>query len=187
MLPLQLLPPSLVSPLPVLPPWCLLVCVCVPVYVHECLFVCVCPCTRDGNPESWPHDKWPPSSPQLAVAETIKKSRQRRAHTKKRKGKKKGRRRTERRKRERAGKEGKPSCTQHNANESLAEAQSCSERVPLTNPPPPSRTPPPLPDKLKSFGAVKHGGEREGRKRRRKERWGEQGRRRDRERGHGRD
>ena len=30
---------------------------------------------------------------------------------------------------------GQPRCKQHNANESLAEAQSCSERVPLTNPP----------------------------------------------------
>lgn len=36
---------------------------------------------------------------------------------------------------ERAGKEGRPSCKQHNANESLAKAQSCSERVPLTKPP----------------------------------------------------
>lgn len=41
--------------------------------------------------------------------------------------------------RERAGKEDKPNCKQNNANESLAEAQSYSERVPLTKPPEPDQ------------------------------------------------
>lgn len=41
--------------------------------------------------------------------------------------------------RAREGKEDEPDCKQNNANESLAEAQSCSERVPLTKPPEPDQ------------------------------------------------
>lgn len=55
------------------------------------------------------------------------------------KDKNKGSRRTWWIQRERVGKEDKPNCKQNNANESLAEAQSCSERVPLTKPPEPDQ------------------------------------------------
>lgn len=137
-------PPFFVSlPLLLLAPHSLGVCChwCVSVCVHECLCVCVHAQGME-TPKVGPMTSDPLLLLKLPVAETIKKSRQGAAHKiKERETKKeKGRRRTEQRKRERAGKEGKPSCKQHNANESLAEAQSCSERVPPTNPLHPSLT-----------------------------------------------
>lgn len=146
-----------------------------------CLCVRDCPRTRHGNPESWPHDKWPPlfcPPTPCGINHWEKQT------VLNRQKKKKRRRRTEQRERR-----GKTSCKQHNVNESLAEAQSCSERV--------FRTPPhthahthtqPLPDKLKAFGGVMHGGDREQRKRgEQKEQGGKQGRRWRRARGHGKD
>lgn len=129
------------------------VCLCVCALVSLC--VCVCPRTREKPPKVGPMTSDLLLLPKLPVAETIKKSRQC-CIQKEEKGwkKEKGRWRTEWRKR--AGKEGKASCKQHNVNESLAKAQSCSERVPLTNPPWTPPTPhPTLPWQIKSICCCK--------------------------------
>lgn len=135
-----MLPPSPPS-LPLVPPPLRLA--SPSVYCHWCVcmsvFLCVCVHAQGmETPKVGPMTSDPLLLPRLPVAETIKKK-QTALHTHKKRGEKKDEEQRARRKRERerAGKEGKPSCKQHNANESLAEAQSCSERVPRTNPLPP--------------------------------------------------
>lgn len=122
------------------------VCVCVCICVHGSIYVCV-------HAQEMETLKVGPmtSDPLLVPQQKPSRKADSAAH---KKGEKRKERSGEWRK---SREEGRPSCKQHNANESLAEAQSCSERVPRTNPPP--RTPPTFPDKLKAFGAVKHGGE----------------------------